>query len=421
MNQLIGGVFALIGIYKCVPLVHGSQGCANYVKHIIVEHFKEPIDIATTGFHESSAIYGGVENIIKAIENIEISKNPELIGICTTGLSEIIGENIKSDVKSNYNNKNIIAINTPSYNGSHIDGYNNAMYSIISGILEKENEIEIKKENKNNKNNKINLIHGVVNPGDVRELQYIFDNLGIEYNLLNDIKSMDRPLRLPKEEYPKCDTTIDNIKNSIYSKATVSFGMEGVDGASYLEKYGVISCNLKYPIGIENTDNFIINLLKIAGENDISDISNISEKLLDDRGYALDAMANTNDKLKNKKVAIYGAPDQVIGFVDLANEIGLNVVAVLSNTKTNYFAKTMQKLNQNIEVISGDLYDFEKSLKDKNIDFIIGDYRSKYVANSLNIPSLKVGFPVIDVYGHPKKTMLGYNGALNLINEMANL
>ncbi|UXM84999.1 nitrogenase component 1 [Methanococcus aeolicus] len=418
MNQLIGGVFALIGMYKCIPLVHGSQGCANYVKHIIVEHFKEPIDIATTGFHEYSAIQGeGIENIIKAIENIEVSKNPELIGICTTGLSETIGENIKSDIKNNYNNKNIVAINTPSYSGSHIDGYNNAMYSIISGILEKDNEIEIKKE----KNNKINLIHGVVNPGDVRELQHIFDNLGIQYNLLNDIKSMDRPLRLPKEEYPKCDTTIDNIKNSIYSKATVSFGMEGVDGASYLEKYGVISCNLKYPIGIKNTDKFILNLLNTAGENDISDISNIPEPLLDDRGYALDAMANTNAKLKNKKVAIYGAPDQVIGLVDLANEIGLKVVAVLSNTKTNYFAETIQKLNRNIEVISGDLYDFGKSLKDKNIDFIIGDYRSKYIANSLNVPSLKVGFPVIDVYGHPKKTMLGYNGALNLINEMANL
>ncbi|WP_421077190.1 nitrogenase component 1 [Methanothermococcus sp. Ax23] len=414
MNQLMGGVFASLGIYKTIPLVHGSLGCANYVKHILVEHFKEPLEIATTGFYESDAIHGGIDNLIKAIENIEIAKNPELMVVLTTGLSETIGEDIKTVIKKNYTNKNIVAVNTPSYIGTHIDGYNNAVKGIIEGILEKNSS----RRNKTTKKEVINIIHGVVNPGDVRELEHIFKTLNIEYNLLMDIKAMDRPLRLPKEEYPRCDTTVENIKSSINSKATISFGMEGVGGAEYLKKFDVESYNLKFPIGIENTDNFIKTLSKISNKE-------IPDELWDDRGYALDAMVDTNHIIKNKKVAIFGDPDKVIGLVDFAHEMGMNVVAVLSNTKTKYFTKKINNItkhnNRNIAVIEGDLYNFQNFLKSHPVDLLIGDYRGKYVADALDIPLLRVGFPVIDRYGHTKKAMIGYNGALTIINDIANL
>ncbi|WP_292459895.1 nitrogenase component 1 [Methanothermococcus sp.] len=421
MNQLMGGVFASLGIYKTIPLVHGSLGCANYVKHILVEHFKEPLEIATTGFYESNAICGGIDNIVKAVENIELSKNPELIVVLTTGLSETIGEDVKSEVKKRYVNKNIMAVNTPSYIGTHIDGYNNAVKSIIEGILEKNSSSKKNKTKttKTTKNEVINIIHGVVNPGDVRELEHIFKTLDIMYNLLMDIKSMDRPLRLPKEEYPKCDTTVDNIKNSINSKATISFGMEGIDGAKYLKKFGVESYNLKFPIGIENTDNLIKTLSKISGKE-------IPDELWDDRGYALDAMVDTNHIVRNKKVAIYGDPDKVIALVDFAYEVGMDVVAVLSNTNTKYFTKKINSIakhnDKNIAIVEGgDLYELQNFLKSHPVDLLIGDYRGKYVADALDIPLLKVGFPVIDRYGHTKKAMIGYNGALTIINDIANL
>ncbi|AEH07082.1 nitrogenase component 1 [Methanothermococcus okinawensis] len=417
MNQLIGAVFASIGIYKCVPLVHGSLGCANYVKHILVEHFKEPLDIATTGFYESNAIHGGISNLNTAIENIEISKNPELIVVLTTGLIETIGEDVKSEIRKNYPNKNIVAVNTPSYIGTHIDGYNNAVKSIIEGILEKNKDI-IYKTSKTAKNEIINVIPGIVNPGDVHELEHIFKTLNIKYNLLTDIKALDRPLILPKEEYPKCNTTVDNIKNAINSKATISFGIEGVDGGKYLKKFGVASYNLKYPIGVKNTDDFIKILSEIFS-------TEIPDELWEDRGYALDAMVDTNHIIRNKKVAIYGDPDKVIGLVDFAHEMGMDVVAVLPNTKTKYFAKEIKRSNtannKNTAIIDGDLYELQNFLKSHTVDLLIGDYRGKYVVDILDIPLLRVGFPVIDRYGHTKKPMIGYNGAMNIANDIANI
>ena len=103
----------------------------------------------------------------------------------------------------------------------------------------------------------------------------------------------------------------------------------------------------------------------------------------------------------------------------------MDVVAVLSNTKTKYFSKKINNIatknSKNIAVIESDLYDLQNFLKSHPVDLIIGDYRGKYVADALDIPLLRVGFPVIDRYGHTKKAMIGYNGALTIINDIANI
>ena len=96
-------------------------------------------------------------------------------------------------------------------------------------------------------------------------------------------------------------------------------------------------------------------------------------------------------------------------------------VALPSNTKTKYFANTIHNINKNIAVFEGDLYELQKYLTSHPVDLVIGDYRGKYVADALNVPLMRVGFPVIDRYGHTKKAMIGYNGALTIINDIANL
>lgn len=42
-------------------------------------------------------------------------------------------------------------------------------------------------------------------------------------------------------------------------------------------------------------------------------------------------------------------------------------------------------------------------------------------ARKERIPLLRTGFPVADRFGYHRKPMLGYNGALRLVEEAANL
>ncbi|MBW9221120.1 nitrogenase [Methanothermococcus sp. SCGC AD-155-M21] len=429
MNQLMGGVLAVLGIYRAFPLVHGSQGCANYVKNTLAKHFKEPVEIATTGFYEISAIYGASDIIESSIKNILENRNPDLIITMTTGLSEITGEDIQRELKritenihedyASNNGTYFVGVSTPSYKGTHIDGYNNTLKEIIKTITEK-NKNKNKELGKDTlKSDKINIIPGFVNPGDVKEIKSILRKMNIYYRLLTDITTLDRPLRLPKERFPKCEATVRDIEESPNSKSTLSFGMEGIDGAKYLEDLGVPSYNLKFPIGIENTDNFIRTLSNISGQE-------IPESLWEDRGYAIDAIVDGNDVLRNKRVAIFGDPDKVIGLTNFAFEMGMEVVAVLSNTETSYFISEIKKIsmenNGKITLFEGsDLYQLHNYIKRRPVDIIIGDYRGRYIANEERIPLLRVGFPIVDRYGYHRKPILGYNGALRITEEIINL
>jgi nitrogenase molybdenum-iron protein NifN len=90
----LGACLVFKGIKGCLPLIHGSQGCATYIRRYMISHYKEPVDIASSSFSEEATIFGGNKNFNTGIDNIIRQYNPEVIGIASTCLSETIGENI---------------------------------------------------------------------------------------------------------------------------------------------------------------------------------------------------------------------------------------------------------------------------------------------------------------------------------------
>ena len=63
MCMPLGGVVAFKGIEGAMVLVHGSQGCSTYMRLANVEHYNEPIDIASSALNEKQTIYGGETNL----------------------------------------------------------------------------------------------------------------------------------------------------------------------------------------------------------------------------------------------------------------------------------------------------------------------------------------------------------------------
>ena len=64
----LGASIVFRGIEGCVPLIHGSQGCATYIRRYLISHFREPMDVASTSFDESATIFGGQSNLAAAIK-----------------------------------------------------------------------------------------------------------------------------------------------------------------------------------------------------------------------------------------------------------------------------------------------------------------------------------------------------------------
>ena len=132
----LGASIAYKGFEGCVPLIHGSQGCATYIRRYLISHYKEPIDIASSNFTEDATIFGGDENFKAAVLNIINSYKPQIIGIASTCLSETIGDDVSlflhHFLKENKEiTTDFVLASTPSYQGTHIDGFHEAVSAVV--------------------------------------------------------------------------------------------------------------------------------------------------------------------------------------------------------------------------------------------------------------------------------------------------
>ena len=84
----LGASVVFKGIEGCVPMIHGSQGCATYIRRYMISHYKEPVDIASSNFSEETTVYGGAKNFIDGIDNVIRQYHPKVMGIASTCLAE---------------------------------------------------------------------------------------------------------------------------------------------------------------------------------------------------------------------------------------------------------------------------------------------------------------------------------------------
>lgn len=101
-----------------MPLLHGGQGCATYIRRYLISHFREPVDIASSSFGETQTVFGGEDNLSRALDNIERQYHPKLVAVATTCVAETVGEDVPMMVKR-YNAKRssplpVVQVSSPS-------------------------------------------------------------------------------------------------------------------------------------------------------------------------------------------------------------------------------------------------------------------------------------------------------------------
>ena len=108
--------------------------------------------------------------------------------------------------------------NTPSFNGSHIHGYDAMLLSILQTLTEG-------KQVEGRCTGKINLIPGFdANTGNFREYKRIFEAFGVPYTILGDISEVfDSPLDGTYRVYAG-GTPLVEAADSINGKATINLG-----------------------------------------------------------------------------------------------------------------------------------------------------------------------------------------------------
>lgn len=414
----LGACLAFRGVEGCVPFLHGSQGCATYIRRYLISHFKEPMDIASSSFNETTAIYGGGDNLKQGLTNVTKQYKPKLIGISTTCLSETIGDDVRLHLREYRNTTDVKAcpefvhVSTPSYNGTHINGFHNTVKALVEALAEG-----------GPRTNTVNILPNMVSPADMRYLKEILVDFDLDAILLPDYsETLDGPASDHYDKIPPGGTPIHMIRRMGRSRATLEFGQTLSDettAASVLyERHNVKRYTLGLPIGVTESDSFFHMLEKLSGHP-------IPEKHWAERGRLIDAYVDGHKYVFGKKAVIYGEEDLVIGIASFLVEIGVVPILCASGGESGRFAEALRKaipeLPNETRIRGGvDFMEISEEAASLSPDLLIGNSKGYSIARRLKTPLIRIGFPIHDRIGGQRMLHLGYRGAQNLFDRVVN-
>ena len=432
----LGAALAFQGIEGCVPLLHGSQGCSTYMRRYLISHFKEPVDIASSNFTEETAVFGGGANLKLAVENVARQYSPSMIGIATTCLSETIGDDVPmflSDLGHKYNDTELVHVSTPSYTGTHMDGFHHA----VAAVVDRFNPAGKKAVYRPKKKKRINLFPGMLSNEDIRHFKEIFEDFNAPHVILPDYSErLEGPSWHEYQAIQEGGTPITEIEKMNVSAHSLELGMvlslgqeaasrknsgaAGKSAAAILqERFKVPYTRMPIPMGVKASDRFFETLSEITGRP-------VPEKYGKQKWRLVDAYVDGNKYVAKKRAVVYGEEDFLVSLAGFLAEIGIIPVLCASGGKSGFLRRALEEvLPENVfdQVVIQDDMDFvlmEKTAEELAPDFVIGNSKGYAMARRLKVPLVRVGFPIHDRIGGSRILHIGYKGAQNLYDTIVN-
>ncbi|TVR89726.1 MAG: nitrogenase [Spirochaetaceae bacterium] len=426
----LGVSLAFRGVENAVVILHGSQGCATYIRRYLISHFKEPVDIASSSFTEASAVFGGAQNLKTAIDNVRTGYQPAIIAIGSTCLADTIGEDVSMIVRQYLKEHEgetdlplFVPLPMPNSRGTHIDGLHQACRAAVEYLsLGPEDEAQAPVESVHEElKAPVGIFPGLVSPADIRYLKELVRDCGLRPVVLPDLsETMEGGLWDRYEPIPKGGTTPTEFAALREALGTVEFSTtvrKDCSAAELLQdRLGTPLLRMPLPVGIAATDLFIGTLTAWSG----TEIDHAHQR---ERDRLIDAYADGHKYLSGLRVAVFGEEDLVLGLSGFLKEVGMEVVIAGTGGRTSQLAAEMQRLyGAGPEILLEDT-DFEalrEVVAEAQPDMLIGNSKGYSLSRALSIPLVRVGFPIHDRFGAARVQVCGYRGTQMLFDRIVN-
>ena len=412
----LGACLALRGVAGAVPFLHGSQGCATYIRRYLISHFREPVDIAVSGFSEATTVFGGCDNLRNGLNNVARQYRPELIGIATTCLPETIGEDVGFLLHEFHPEGSapfrLVHVSTPSYRGTHVDGFH-ATVLALADQLDEGGPAGVG----------INVFPGMVSPADLRYLKEVFADFELETTLLPDYSdTLDGPQLDEYQDTPAGGTPVESVRAMGRARMSLELGRTlaetGTPASSLENRFGVARRKLGWPVGVLESDRFFAVLSELSGRP-------TPAKHAQERGRLVDSYVDAHKYVFGRRAVVYGEEDLVVGLASFLAEIGVQPVLCASGGESG-------RLEEAVKAVTGDAAEgivIKEGMDFTTIgevarglapDFLIGSSKGYSVARELDVPLIRAGFPIHDRIGAQRVLHLGYRGAQQLFDAVTN-
>lgn len=410
MSQPIGAALAFMGMRGAMPLLHGSQGCTSFGLVLFVRHFREAIPLQTTAMSEVATVLGGYDNVEQAIVTIAGRAKPELIGICSTGVTEIKGDDLSGFVKQVRTRRPeldpiaLVEVSTPDFAGAFQDGWAKAVTALVETLVAPPLPHSVPNARK------LNVLPGChLTPGDIDELRDLFEAFGLEPVFLPDISgSLDG--HIPEDFTPTTigGTGCEEARAMGQAAWTIAIGEQMRPAAQALEKRAGVPFRLFESLtGLAPNDALIRFLSEITGRP-------VPRKVKRQRGQLVDAMLDGHFHIGGRKIAIGAEPDLLYALSVILGETGGEIAAAVTTTQS----PLLDRIDCD-EVLIGDLQDLEDRAAEA--DILMTHSHGRQAAERLSVPLFRIGIPMFDTLGAAHQTIVGYRGSRDLIFALGNM
>jgi len=409
MSQPVGGALAFMGLRGCMPLFHGSQGCTSFGLVLFVRHFREAIPLQTTAMSEVATILGGLDNVEQAVVNIAKRAKPEIIGILSTGVTEVKGDDVDGFLKiirekhPELDSTEIVYVSTPDFKQAFQDGWAGTVATLVERLVEPVDD-GIRHPGR------VNVLPGChLTPGDLDELRAILEEFGLDPVFLPDISgSLDG--HVPDDFVPTSlgGVGVDEIRGMGRAVHTLALGDQMLAAAVALEqKTGVPFTVFDRLTGLGPCDELMALLSKISGLP-------VPLRFRRQRSQLLDAMLDGHFHFGGARVAIGAEPDLLWTLGAWLSEMGCELQAAVTTTES------LRLSGLDIEeVVVGDLEDLENRSAD--CDLLVTHSHGRQAAERLGVPLLRMGIPQFDRLGAAHQVSVGYRGTRDLVFQIGNI
>lgn len=410
MSMPLGASYAFMGLERCMPVMHGSQGCTSFGLVLLVRHFKEAIPLQTTAMNEATTVMGGYDNLEKAVLNIVKRAAPQVIAICSTGLTETKGDDVAGDLKlirerhaEALQDTALLYVSTPDFMGAFQDGWARA----VTGMVE-----QLVLPGAPKRDDLVAILPGShLTPGDLEEVREIVEAFGLEPVFLPDVSgSLDG--HIPDQWL---GTTIGGTPKSALAALSgaahaFALGEQMRPAAEALHaRCGVPFTLFDRLTGLAATDAFVHALSQRSGRP-------VPAKLKRQRSQLVDAMLDGHFHFGHVRVALAAEPDLLWAAGSFLTEMGVELAVCVTTT-----ASPLLERLPAAEVLIGDLEDFERCAQAAGVDLLMTHSHGRQAAERLGKPLFRIGIPMFDRIGNAHVCHVGYRGTRSFVYAVGNL
>lgn len=404
-----GATLASLGINRCIPLLHGSQGCGAFAKVYLIQHLREPIPLQNTAIDQVSAVMGGDDNLFEALKTLCNKEAPQIITVMTSGLTEMQGTDtfrVIADFRLRHPEfaaTRIVNMSTPDFNGSMQTGFASCVDALVRQLVQPPS-------GKQRVRKQLNVLCSVgMTSADIETLKRYLEAFELDAVLVPDL-SLSLDGHLGDDDFSPTSTggtSVLEIEQMSDSAATLVLGRSLLSTATWLQQrfnIPIIECDMG--MGINSMDALVMQLAKLSGRPIPSWINRARRRLQD-------AMLDCHFVLSNESVGMALEPDLVIGYSTLLSEMGIKQPRIVTTVDMAGLAELDAG-----EVIIGDIHRLSQTAS--RLRLVISNSHAAAVFEP-HTPVLRAGYPCHDQFGNMDMHQFGYEGSRERLFALANL